>query len=109
MERRKRLLVAVTVSKSIAFLRGQLAWFQEQGYDVHLLVLPDRCSPYGTGRRGGMMARRVSPGASCAFPLRGVGRRTQPSRESRGQLLSEEFLENFGPGCSTPWREDVRW
>jgi hypothetical protein len=27
------LLVAVTVSESIAFLRGQLAWFQEQGYD----------------------------------------------------------------------------
>ena len=42
MERQKRLARGVTVAESIAFHRGQLAWFQEQGYDVHLLASPGR-------------------------------------------------------------------
>jgi glycosyltransferase involved in cell wall biosynthesis len=40
MDTRPRLLVAVTVPETTSFLRGQLAWFREKGYDVHLLASP---------------------------------------------------------------------
>lgn len=64
---RKRLVVGVTVGMSAdLLLRGQLAWFREQGWDVTLISTPDDQAQRAATREGvellGIpMARGISP------------------------------------------------
>ncbi|AZN29225.1 glycosyltransferase family 1 protein [Flaviflexus salsibiostraticola] len=64
---RVRLVYGITIGRSAySFLRGQLEWFKERGYDVTLVTSPDESAKSAADREGVSltsipMARELSP------------------------------------------------